>query len=95
MPVPNACALSYTLNNFNFNSFCCLAAIFLSGRTTESTERINKRKSFIILYLFCHDCNEKLFFFFLPPNSLQDSLQKGRRLHFGSQWHCWWCLFSY
>lgn len=36
MSVPNACALSYTLaNSAGFNSSCCLAAIFHSGRTTE------------------------------------------------------------
>lgn len=33
-----------------------------SGLTIEKTD---KGKS-VILYLFCHDCNEKLFFFFFP-----------------------------
>lgn len=74
MPVPNVCALSYTLaNSAGFNSFCYVAAIFLSGRTTEGClqKRLAKENLFIILCLFCHDCNEKFlfFFFFTSPST--------------------------
>lgn len=85
MPVScNVCALSYTLaSSVGFNSFCCLAAIFLSGRTAvDYQQKINKRKSSIISYLFCHNCNKSSFFFSPPLPTGQFAKRKKTSLWF-------------
>lgn len=67
MPVPDACALSYTLaNSVVCNSFCYLAAISLSGRATVGYQQKRLTKENLPSFCICSAMIAMKAIFFSP-----------------------------